>query len=335
MSDTSMSIKDAVETYLDHRRTDLQENTLQSHRYRLKHLIRWASEKGVESTQELDGKLLIQYKAWRQQDGDLNNVTLHTQMSTIRVWVKFLEKMEVVDQGLTQRIDVPDLGKNEDVRTVSLPSDHAQKIDAYLERYDYASRDHALWTILYGIGVRIGAAHGLDLRDFDRDERRLRFRHRPEEDTPLKNGESGQRATTLSEETTDVLCDYIDDVRIKTDDKYGRKPILTGTQGRPSKSTLRRAVYRLTQPCQIGLECPHGTTKEACSIAGYTDNPNGCPSIVNPHGIRKLVITDYRREEIPDKYISDRCDVSQRIMDKHYEVRTEEEKQEQRRDYFE
>jgi hypothetical protein len=55
---------------------------------------------------------------------------------------------------------------------------------------------------------------------------------------------------------------------------------------------------------------------------------------VSPHAIRKRVIIDYREEEIPDKYISDRCNVNQKTMDKHYDVRSEQQKQEQRRDYF-
>ncbi|MFQ3320407.1 MAG: hypothetical protein ACI80F_002490 [Natronomonas sp.] len=39
-------------------------------------------------------------------------------------------------------------------------------------------------------------------------------------------------------------------------------------------------------------------------------------------------------EEMPDKAIADRTDVSPGVLDKHYDRRTQEEKMEQRRKYL-
>jgi len=330
-----MPIGEAVELYLDHRDEELTRNTLRSHRYRLEPLIRWADHRDdIETTGDLDGRRLMEYRRWRKDDGDLNVTSLHTQLTTVRVWIQFLERIDAVKQELSERIEVPALD-GRGTRDEVLPREHARRIDDYLERYEYASRDHTLWTILYGVGVRLGAAHSLDVDDFDRDERRLWFEHRPDEGTTLKNGSGGERPVTLSEHITTVLADYVDNVRHDVTDDYGRKPLIAGETTRPSKSTLRRIVYRWTQPCQIGVECPHNRLESECDTAGYTNVPSGCPSIVSPHAIRKRTIIDYRKEEIPDKYISDRCNVSQSIMDKHYDVRSAEEKQEDRRDYFE
>jgi len=329
-----LGISDAVDMYLDHRADELAPATLRSHRYRLEHVIRWADEHDYESTADLNGRTLMEYRQWRRDDGDLNQTSLHTQLTTVRVWLQFLERIDAVSENTAERLDVPSLNGH-DRREEVLPAEHAEQIDSYLGRYEYASRDHALWTILYGVGVRLGGAHSLDVCDFDREDRRLWFRHRPDEGTTLKNGQRGERPVTLSAQITDVLSAYVDDVRIATTDEHGRRPLLSAAGGRPSKSTLRRAIYRLTQPCQIGTECPHGTSESECSTAGYTDTPSGCPSIVSPHAIRKRAIIDYRKNEIPDKYISDRCNVNQKTMDRHYDVRTEAEKQEDRRDYFE
>lgn len=267
----------------------------------------------------------MEYKTWRRRDGDLNDVSLHTQLGTIRVFLRFLEDIEAVEQGLAETVAMPTLDTDDGVRDVVLEADHGERIDEYLDQYEYASEDHALWTILYGIGVRLGTAHSLDVSDFERREKRLWFRHRPDEGTTLKNGKQGERPVTLSAYQTRVLADYIDDVRIDATDDYGRRPLLSRPHGRVSKSTLRRTVYRLTQPCQIGLACPHGTTEQACPTAGYTSTPSGCPSIVSPHAIRKRTIIDYRKDEIPDQYISDRANVNQKTMYQHYDVKSPEE----------
>jgi hypothetical protein len=56
---------------------------------------------------------------------------------------------------------------------------------------------------------------------------------------------------------------------------------------------------------------------------------------VSGHPVRRGAITRFLKDEsIPEKAISDRSNVSQDVMDKHYDVRTEGEKTEQRRDYF-
>jgi len=330
----ALPIADAVDLYLEHRQQELSPNTLRSHEYRLKHIIRWSDEQdAVETTADLTGRTLLEYRQWRQRDGDLSNTSMHTQMTTLRVWVKFLEQIDAVPSDLHKKVDVPPLNGNGEREEV-LPKEHAEQIDDYLMQYQYASRDHVIWTILYGVGVRIGGAHSLDVDDFDPDDQRLWFKHRPDNGTTLKNGTEGERPVTLSTHITEVIDDYVTNVRPDVQDEHGRRPLIAGDSDRPSKSTLRRIVYRWTQPCQLGVECPHERTRETCTTAGYTDTPSGCPSIVSPHAIRKRKIIDYRKDEIPDKYISDRCNVSQQVMDDHYDVRSEEEKQEDRSDYF-
>lgn len=186
--------------------------------------------------------------------------------------------------------------------------------------------------------MRIGAVRALDVADVSLTDNTLTFRHRPDDehavDTPLKNGTDGERIVSIDDTTTTLLGDYIADTRDSHEEADGRVPLVTTRQGRVGLSSLRRWVYRWTQPCQIGTECPHDTTPEACDTAGYTNGPHGCPSIVSPHAIRKLTVVTYRREEIPDRYIQDRCNVSEDVLDKHYDIRDEEEKAAQREDYF-
>lgn len=335
MTPDPLPIADAVQLYCDARENELSAATLQSHRYRLNHIIRWSeNHDDVTTTADLNGRRLLEYRTWREQDGDLSTVSLHTQLSTLRVWLKFLATVEVVPSELHTKLSVPSMDGSENVNDEAIPKAHCEAIDTHLQQFQYASPDHILWSLLYGTGIRIGAVHGIDVDDVEMDDKRLWLRHRPDTETTLKNGSNGERPITLSDTLVQRVCDYVEHTRPPTTDSHGRRPLLVRSDGRPSKSTLRRMVYRLCQPCQIGRECPHGTTKHACEIAGYTDEPSGCPSIYSPHQIRKRVIIDYRKDEIPDAYISDRCDVNQRTMDEHYDVRTPAERQSDRADYF-
>lgn len=186
----------------------------------------------VEDTGDLTGRKLWEYRTWRQKDGDLNNVSLHTQLSTVKVWLQWLGNIEAADPELADKIDVPELDRGEDARREALSEEAATAIDRYLARYEYASRDYALWTLLYGVGMRLGAAHGIDVPDVDLDEKQLHIHHRLETGTTLKTGDSGERVVALTSTMQNTLRDYIRDRRIEVVDDQGRRPLLTSEHGR-------------------------------------------------------------------------------------------------------
>ncbi|WP_313692343.1 hypothetical protein [Halorarum halobium] len=78
--------------------------------------------------------------------------------------------------------------------------------------YEYATAQHVCWLILAETGMRMGAARALDVEDYqpDADTPHLRIRHRPDTDTPIKNGQSGERKVAISPEATDVVDDYLE-----------------------------------------------------------------------------------------------------------------------------
>jgi integrase len=270
---------------------------------------------------------------WRRDDGDLNNVTMVTQLSTLRVFIRWCEQIDGVKEGLHEKILLPTLGRTEDRRDAMLEGEAAKKLIEYLRQFEFATRTHALIELLWHTGMRIGALHGLDLDDYDSGKQSLEVHHRPETETRLKNTEAGERHIALNADTCDTLDAYIRYNRVEKTDDYGREPLFTSTRGRPAKSTLRDSIYRISRPCIYTGDCPHGRVIEDCE-AMKSDHASKCPSSVSPHAIRRGSITYHLSQDVPDKVVSDRMNVSLDILEKHYDRRSERDKAEQRRRYL-
>lgn len=235
----------------------MQDATLRAHRARLKHFLRWSRQNDLDNTNDLDGRNLQDYRFWRKNDGDLNNVSLYTQMTTFRVFINWCEDFQAVTPGLNEKIRIPNLDEDDDVSERKLEPERALSILEYLEYFHYASRDHTMFRILFRTGVRTGGLRALDLSDYHSQDQYIEVKHRPEQDTPLKNGEKGERPIYLNAMTCQIIDDYLENNRIERVDEYGRKPLLTTNQGRLSPNTVRQRFYKITQPCFYTGNCPH------------------------------------------------------------------------------
>jgi hypothetical protein len=71
-----------------------------------------------------------------------------------------------------------------------------------------------------------------------------------------------------------------------------------------------------------------------CEALGARCGASKCPSSVSPHAVRRGSITHHLTEDVPEQVVSDRMNVSQRVLEEHYDRRTEEVKVEQRRGYL-
>ncbi|WP_224447809.1 tyrosine-type recombinase/integrase [Haloprofundus salilacus] len=326
-----ISAEEAVELYLQSAEGEKAASTVQSHEYRLQHFIRWCDKEGRDNLNELSGRDLQAYRVWRRKDGNLTTVSLRGQLATIRAFLKFCERIDGVPHRLHEKVELPDAGDGEHRDTI-MEAKRAEKILEHLSQFKYASREHALFLLLWRTGIRVGAARGIDVKDVHRQRDRVELIHRPETDTPLKNAKHGERYVTLTSHTSKVLADYIDNSRHSVTDDYERQPLFTTAHGRPTISTLRRTVYRVTQPCFLG-ECPHDREPEECDAEGYKGGAT-CPSSIRPHDIRRGAITHFLLNDVPEQVVSDRMNVSKEILDKHYDKRTEEQKAEQRRGFL-
>ena len=327
-----LSPSEAKEMYLDHKSAEASANTAQAHDYRLRHFVRWCENEEIKNLNNLSGRDLHRFKLWRREDGELNNVTMVTQLSTLRVFIRWCEQVEAVENGLSESILLPSLSKGEDQRDAMLDEEEAKTLIEYLRQFEFASRTHTLAELLWHTGMRIGAVRGLDVEDYDAEDRLMEVRHRPDRGTRLKNGENGERFIALSEDVCEVVDSYIEYKRKNVTDKYGRNPLLATRNGRPEKSILRDDMYKITRPCIYTNECPHDRVIDDCE-AIEKDRASKCPSSVSPHAVRRGAITYHLSQDVPDRVVSDRMNVSLDILEDYYDRRTERQKSEQRRNY--
>lgn len=127
--------------------------------------------------------------------------------------------------------------------------------------------------------------------------------------------------------------EYVEATRLDKTDDYGRRPLLTTQNGRPTGDTIYKWINRLTQPCHYG-ECPHDRDPEDCEATG-DGFPSKCPSARSPHAIRRGAITHHLNEEVSPEIASERMNVSLDVRYEHYDVRTDREKMEVRKQQLE
>jgi site-specific recombinase XerD len=320
----------AKSLYLKSRSDELAARSLKLHEKHIESFVEWCDDTEIENMNDVTARAVHEYKL-HIKDGYAQS-TLSIYLSTVRQFMKFCESIDGVEGGTSEKIVLPERDRN--ACTEMLEPETAEKILDYLSKYHYGSRTHALMSILWHTGIRTGTAQALDVRDLDTEGERLRIRHRPDTETPLKNGDSAERFITLSGDVTEIVSSYVSENRHAVTDEYGREPLFTTKRGRPAKNSIRRNVYAATRPCATGGDCPHDKNPETCEAAQRTNDACKCPSTVSGHPVRRGSITHFLRSDVPEKVVSDRMNVSQDVLDEHYDRRTEDEKAEQRRQFL-
>ncbi len=266
-------------------------------------------------------------------EGDLSPATEKTQMDTLRVFIKWLESIDGVEQDLHTKVLSPNLTGDDNIRDEMLDSERADRILNYLEKYEYASRPHVVLTLMWHTMMRVGEIHALDCADYDPAKQSLEVVHRPGTGTTLKNQGKGERFVALSDYVCELLDDWLEHTRPSVTDEHSREPLIATSHGRAHTTTLRGDCYRFTRPCVVTGECPHSREIEECEATAY-DGASGCPSVESPHALRRGGITNALQEGWPMKAVGDRANVSETVLSMHYDSRSEEEKMEQRREYL-
>jgi len=118
----------ALELYLADKDSELAEASLKAHKYRLDHFIRWCDQQDIENLNNLSGRQLQRYRIWRRDEGDLSPVSEKTQMDTLRVFIRWLETVDGVEQDLSEKVLSPNITPEQNSRDVMLDDDRATDV---------------------------------------------------------------------------------------------------------------------------------------------------------------------------------------------------------------
>ncbi|AGB16629.1 site-specific recombinase XerD [Halovivax ruber XH-70] len=335
-----LSPLEALELWLERLQSTRSEATIESYRYRMQSFVEWCDEEEIDNLNDLTSRDVFRYDSERRSEG-LSPATLKTQLGTLKLFLEFCDRLEAVPEGLYEKVEVPTVELAERVNDELVRAERAEQILEDLELYDRASRRHAIFAIAWHCGCRLGGLRALDLEDCffepsDLDRLRhqddidhealeevdlpfLYFRHRPETDTPLKNKKQGERPVALSDDVASLIKSYIQVKRAKRSDG-DRRPLFTtekGDNARVSKSSIRRDIYILTQPCRYGT-CPHNRDEENCEALKHGHEAR-CPSSRSPHPIRTGAITHMRDEGWPPEVVAERVNATPEVIRAHYD----------------
>ncbi|WP_299237510.1 tyrosine-type recombinase/integrase [Natronomonas sp.] len=326
-----LSPRETLERWLDKLRVDKADSTVSAYHYRLKHFIEWCEAEGITAIGDVNGWDIETYETHRRRSG-MATVSLNKELGTLKNFLEYAERIEVVEDGLPEKVDPPDVDQVDQVDDTRLHPDAARELlDTFEDSAEWRhSRGHALLTVAWYVGCRLGGLRALDLGHYDPGARTLEFEHAPDEGTPLKNGRDGERIVGLQDTVCDVLDGYIEDYRYgHVFDEYGREPLFTSQQGRPSTNSIRAWIYMATFPCHY-RECPHGEDPEVCEFIDYS-HASKCPSSRSPHQVRTGSITWQRNQGVPADVVAERVNASVRVIENHYDKPDKREEMEQRR----
>lgn len=328
----TLSPREAKQRWIAKIRTSKTETTVSAYDYRLKHFVEWCEDEAIGRMQDITGWELEEYETHRRGRG-LKPVILNKELGTLRNFLRYCARIEIVDDDLPEKVVPPDIPDTGEVDETRLRHDRAERLLDYYRMHDETrvrySRAHTLLALAWYTGARLSGLRGLDVDDFDHETASLEFHHRPDAGTPLKNGRDGERVVGLPDHVAKLVDEYVTRERHDVYDETGRAPLITSQVGRASKNAVRTWMYTATQPC-LHTECPHGKERRSCVWTEYSE-ASKCPSSRSPHQVRTGSITWQLNQGIPPQAVAARVNTSVQVIKKHYDQPDKFEEMEERR----
>lgn len=324
--------EDAVNRYLKRKEAHVSKKTLYNYDTALTRFLEYLDERGIDDMQDVDSDEIARFEEWRLDD--VKPITCRNDMRTVKNFVQFCESIQAVPVGLHELVNVTKVNDDDEICDDVLTREEASAILDYLGKYEYGSLRHVTLLLLWKCGMRIGGLRALDLDDFDDARPAVEIRHRPETGTPLKRKAHSERDVLITPEVAGVVSDYVEMTRPDVTDDHGREPLIATKHGRASRTTITKHVYLATSPCFYnGGKCPFDRDAETCKATQW-GHASKCPGSVSPHALRRGYVTAARNAGQPKDVTGERVNMSGKILDKHYDKGSHDEKAERRRDFL-
>jgi len=325
--------RQARSLFLKSKKDSLKESSYRAYRFPTKHFIQYLESENIVNIREVDGYVIENWKLTRKADG-IAPATFKSNVKHVAVFVRWCERTNLVETGVGDQIVIPNIAIEDEASHKTVSKKRAEDILRYLEKFEYGTRQHAIFYFLWQTGCRISGAITLDLDDFHPTESKIEFRDRKTSETALKNGSRGERNVTLTDDLIRVLSDYIDISRDDVRDEYDRRPLFTTGSGRIRRQVVYKNVVGFTRPCVYDGGCPHNREIENCDAAQNKKKGYECPGSISMHPIRRGSITNHLNQGWPKEKVSERCDVSVSILEKHYNEQSKEDERQTRRKFL-
>jgi site-specific recombinase XerD len=332
MTRTNIAIRKARRDFLSSKRNNLKDSSVRAYDSITNDLIEYLESKDIHQIGGIDGYIISQWKAKRKDVDEVSPATLKNNVKHIRVFIRWCESVEMIEEGTADKINVPNISEQAERSDDIVEPEQIRKILDHLEMYEYASRLHAFVALIWHTGCRISALISLDVQDFRPRKGILKVRDRRQDGTALKNGKKSERNITLSDDVVAVLNDYLNGRRIESVDDHNRDPLFTTNNGRMQRQVAYRAFVAISRPCEYG-DCPHNRTEQNCEAAQEKKKAYDCPSSGSLHTIRRGAITYHLNNGWPLEKVSERCDVGVPVLKKHYDTRSHEDERQGRNQY--
>jgi integrase/recombinase XerC len=241
--------------------TRLSEHTRRAYAHDAAEFTEWCERGGCPSPSRLDSRVLRRYLAYLQTRG-FARPSVARKTASVRAYLRYLRRQGVVTRDVTAQLQTPKTAR----RLPRMP--HAKETAALLDDAAQPAspsdqprrlRDLVLLELLYGAGLRVSEACGLDVDDIDRRRRAV---------TVLGKGAKVRRIP-LGEPALNAIRAYLHD---------GRPLLAAASASGPGPALLLNARGRRLAP------------RDARRVLARHPLPDG--RILHPHALRHAYATD-------------------------------------------
>jgi len=334
--DAEWTLSARYERYIDPDKNTVRKSTIRNRRQHVPKFLKFADEADINYASDLTVAVIEAYadEICNRYENN-SDATSITEAKTSRAFLNHALRYAECNVGITFPLKKDEMGLSMPLRKVSLATDRASELIPNDGDFGYAERHTALLTLCWCTMLRIGELRALDREDFDTDEGVLHVQHRPEQGTPIKNGDDegeektrgGERYWPLPDDVVTVLGDYLTSKDSHPLDKNGREALFTTEEGRASDSTLRRDIYEATS-CKYADKPREGG--EDCDGTCNRDSPI-CPYSVSPHAVRHGAIEYHLDNGMTIDEVEYFGDVSRDVLLSRYDNRSERRKMKSKR----